>query len=346
MSNIKNLISNNQSIWLDSISKQMLDSGDLSKIIDLGITGITSNPSIFDKAISSSEVYDETIREISNNISDPKGVFEELAIRDIQRASDLLFKIYKQSEGTDGFVSLEVDPFLANNTEETIKEAKRLWNRVNRENLMIKVPGTDFGFPAVQHLLESGININITLLFSFDSYKKCLQAFLQSQKTNTSSKSVASFFISRIDTAVDMNLENSNKLFHKIGIANSYKAFGHYLNSKKIMKNNYQKLLWASTSVKAEDLAPAYYCENFPISGTINTLPLETINDLLKKKDFNINKLKISEIYSEIMEDLDKILDLNLITQDLLLNGIKLFQDSYSSVLDTVNKKMKSIKKK
>ena len=157
----------------------MLDSGDLSNIIDLGITGITSNPSIFDKAISSSDVYDETIREISNNISDPKGVFEELAIRDIQRASDLLFKIYKQSEGTDGFVSLEVDPFLANNTEETIKEAKRLWNRVNRENLMIKIPGTDFGFPAVQHLLESGININITLLFSFDSYQKCLQAFLQ-----------------------------------------------------------------------------------------------------------------------------------------------------------------------
>ncbi|MEC9107603.1 MAG: transaldolase family protein, partial [Chloroflexota bacterium] len=184
MTNINKLSEKGQSIWLDSLSKQMIESGDLKNLIDQGITGVTSNPSIFEKAIGSSDSYDKKILELSKNNNDPKDIFENLATDDIRNAADILEEVYKKTNSMDGFVSLEVDPFLANDFEKTINEAKKLWDKVDRKNLMIKIPGTQEGIMATKHLLEEGINVNVTLLFSFDSYKKTLEAFIESKNKN------------------------------------------------------------------------------------------------------------------------------------------------------------------
>ena len=210
MTNIKKLSKSGQSIWLDSISKQMIETGDLKNLVDAGITGITSNPSIFEKAISSSDSYDKKIINLAEKHSNPKDIFEEIATDDIRNAADILNHIYENSNHNDGYVSLEVDPFLANDFEKTLSEAEKLWAKVNKKNLMIKIPGTKEGIKATKLLLEKGINVNITLLFSFESYKNTLEAFIESKSKNNNSRSVASFFISRIDTAVDNLLDPKN----------------------------------------------------------------------------------------------------------------------------------------
>jgi len=343
MSNIKNLINKKQSIWLDSISKQMIESGDLKNLIDAGITGVTSNPSIFEKAISSSESYDKKIVDLSKKYSNAKDIFEEIATDDIRNAADLFNLVYEDSSNNDGFVSLEVDPFLANDFEKTLSEARRLWNKVDRPNLMVKIPGTKAGIKATKLLLESGINVNVTLLFSFDSYKDTLESFIDSKNKNNKSKSVASFFISRIDSATDSLIDNKSKLFHKMAIINAFKSYDLFLNNKEIMGKNFQKLLWASTSVKAEDLKQEYYCYNLPLEDTINTLPLETIDYLLKSEVLSSDNLEISKDFKSLYEDSKKDFDFEKITDSLLINGIKLFQDSYNSVLKTIGQKISKL---
>tara|TARA_B100000214_G_scaffold118426_1_gene83612 strand:+ start:476 stop:1516 length:1041 start_codon:yes stop_codon:yes gene_type:complete len=346
MTNINKLSEKGQSIWLDSLSKQMIETGDLKNLIDKGITGVTSNPSIFEKAIGSSDSYDKKILELSKNNTDPKDIFENLATDDIKNAADILDEVYKQTNSMDGFVSLEVDPFLANDYEKTINEAKRLWDKVERKNLMIKIPGTQEGIMATKHLLEEGINVNVTLLFSFDSYKKTLEAFINSKNKNINSKSVASFFISRIDTAVDQIIDNKNKFFHKMAIINAYKAYSLFQDKKNNMGENFQKLLWASTSVKAKDLEQDYYSINLPFENTINTLPLETI-DYLLKSDLNLpTESELSKNFVSLYEKSKEYFDFQSITDSLLTNGIIVFQDSYKSVLGTIDQKVSKLIKK
>tara|TARA_B100000427_G_scaffold310185_1_gene299814 strand:+ start:208 stop:1248 length:1041 start_codon:yes stop_codon:yes gene_type:complete len=346
MTNINKLSKKGQSIWLDSLSKQMIETGDLKNLIDKGITGVTSNPSIFEKAIGSSDSYDKKILELSKNNTDPKDIFENLATDDIKNAADILDEVYKQTNSMDGFVSLEVDPFLANDYEKTINEAKRLWDKVERKNLMIKIPGTQEGIMATKHLLEEGINVNVTLLFSFDSYKKTLEAFINSKNKNINSKSVASFFISRIDTAVDQIIDNKNKFFHKMAIINAYKAYSLFQDKKNNMGENFQKLLWASTSVKAKDLEQDYYSINLPFENTINTLPLETI-DYLLKSDLNLpTESELSKNFVSLYEKSKEYFDFQSITDSLLTNGIIVFQDSYKSVLGTIDQKVSKLIKK
>ena len=346
MTNINKLSEKGQSIWLDSLSKQMIETGDLKNLIDKGITGVTSNPSIFEKAIGSSDSYDKKILELSKNNTDPKDIFENLATDDIKNAADILYEVYKQTNSMDGFVSLEVDPFLANDYEKTINEAKRLWDKVERKNLMIKIPGTQEGIMATKHLLEEGINVNVTLLFSFDSYKKTLEAFINSKNKNINSKSVASFFISRIDTAVDQIIDNKNKFFHKMAIINAYKAYSLFQDKKNNMGENFQKLLWASTSVKAKDLEQDYYSINLPFENTINTLPLETI-DYLLKSDLNLpTESELSKNFVSLYEKSKEYFDFQSITDSLLTNGIIVFQDSYKSVLGTIDQKVSKLIKK
>ena len=346
MTNINKLSKKGQSIWLDSLSKQMIETGDLKNLIDKGITGVTSNPSIFEKAIGSSDSYDKKILELSKNNTDPKDIFENLATDDIKNAADILDEVYKKTNSMDGFVSLEVDPFLANDYEKTINEAKRLWDKVERKNLMIKIPGTQEGIMATKHLLEEGINVNVTLLFSFDSYKKTLEAFINSKNKNINSKSVASFFISRIDTAVDQIIDNKNKFFHKMAIINAYKAYSLFQDKKNNMGENFQKLLWASTSVKAKDLEQDYYSINLPFENTINTLPLETI-DYLLKSDLNLpTESELSKNFVSLYEKSKEYFDFQSITDSLLTNGIIVFQDSYKSVLGTIDQKVSKLIKK
>ena len=347
MNNIKKLKNNGQSIWLDSISKQMIETGDLKKIIDEGITGITSNPSIFEKAISSTNSYDRLIEKISNETNDFKIIFEKIASEDIKTASDLLSEVYQESKKNDGYVSLEVDPSLANNYEKTVEEAIKLWKLVDKPNLMIKIPGTNEGIKATKDLLEMGININVTLLFSFESYKKTLDTFIASKKSNKDSRSVASFFISRIDTAADNILTSEVNCYHKIAISNAYNAYKYFNENKSIMGDNFQKLLWASTSVKSKDLSPEYYCVNLPMSDTVNTLPPETINHLLSSKNLDINdSLNIKEEFEKNLLESKQYFKLDDLTDELLINGIKLFQESYVSVLDKIEEKIEKIIKK
>jgi len=347
MNNITKLKNNKQSIWLDSISKQMIESGDLKKIIDEGITGITSNPSIFEKAISSTNSYDNLIEKISKETNDPKIIFEKIASEDIKTASDLLFEVYEKSNKNDGYVSLEVDPSLANDYKKTVAEAIKLWKLVDRPNLMIKIPGTKNGIMATKDLLEMGININITLLFSFDSYKKTLDTFIESKKINLDSRSVASFFISRIDTAADKLLSPEISYYHKIATSNAYNAYKYFLENKPAMGENFQKLLWASTSVKSKDLSPDYYCVNLPTSYTVNTLPPETINHLLTSDNLDINKsLNINQEFEKNLQDSKKYFNLEDLTNELLSNGIKLFQESYISVLEKIEEKLEKIIRK
>tara|TARA_B110000438_G_scaffold163004_1_gene156066 strand:- start:6460 stop:7491 length:1032 start_codon:yes stop_codon:yes gene_type:complete len=341
MNNIKTLKNNGQSIWLDSISKQLIETGDIKKIIDEGITGITSNPSIFEKAISSTNSYDNLIEKISKESNDPKFIFEKIASEDIKTASDLLFEVYEKSKKNDGYVSLEVDPSLANNYEKTVEEALKLWKLVDKPNLMIKIPGTNEGIKATKDLLEMGININVTLLFSFESYQKTLDTFIESKKSNKDSRSVASFFISRIDTAADNILKPEVNCFHKIAISNAYNAYNYFQKNKSSMGDNFQKLLWASTSVKSKDLSTEYYCVNLPMSDTVNTLPTETINYLLTSKNLEIkNTLNISAEYEKNLFESKQYFNLDDLTDELLTNGIKLFQESYVSVLEKIEEKI------
>jgi|TARA_B110000263_G_scaffold18894_1_gene15043 transaldolase len=347
MNNIEKLKNKGQSIWLDSISKQMIETGDIKKIIDEGITGITSNPSIFEKAIASTNSYDDLIEKFSTDTKNPKFIFEKIASEDIKTASDLLFEVYEKSKKNDGYVSLEVDPSLANNYKKTVEEAIKLWKLVDRPNLMIKIPGTNEGIKATKDLLEMGININITLLFSFESYKKTLDTFIASKKSNVDSRSVASFFISRIDTAADKFLTSEVNYLHKIATCNAYNAYKYFMEKKSSMGDNFQKLLWASTSVKSKDLSPEYYCVNLPMSDTVNTLPPETINHLLTSKNLDINKsLNINKEFEKNLFDSKQYFNLDDITNELLSNGIKLFQESYIAVLEKIERKIEKIIKK
>lgn len=347
MNNIKKLKVNGQSIWLDSISKQMIETGDLKKIIDQGITGITSNPSIFEKAISSTNSYDSLIEKVSQETKDLKIIFEKIASEDIKTAADLLSEVYQKSKKNDGYVSLEVDPSLANDYEKTVEEAIKLWKLVDKPNLMIKIPGTNEGIKATKDLLEMGININVTLLFSFESYKKTLDTFIESKKSNKDSRSVASFFISRIDTAADNLLTSDANCYHKIATSNAYNAYKYFIEQKSLMSDNFQKLLWASTSVKSKDLSPEYYCINLPMLDTVNTLPTETINHLLTSKNLDINNsLNIKEEFGKNLLESKQYFNLNDLTDDLLINGIKLFQESYISVLEKIEEKIEKIIKK
>lgn len=343
MTNIKNLINKGQSIWLDSISKQMIESGDLKNLITAGISGVTSNPSIFDKAISSSDSYDKKILDLSEKHSSSKDIFEEIATDDIRNAADLLHSVYENTNQYDGFVSLEVDPYLADNCDKTILEAENLWSKVDRQNLMIKIPGTKDGIKATKQLLENGINVNITLLFSFESYKNTLDAFINSKNKNNNSKSVASFFISRIDTAVDNIIDSNSLLFHKMAIINAFRAYDLFSSNKEIMGENYQKLLWASTSVKAKELNDEYYTYNLPLKNTINTLPLETIDYLLKADLLSSSNLELSKNFESLYEKSKESFDFEKITDSLLINGIKLFQDSYDSLLETIDQKISKL---
>jgi len=228
-----------QSPWLDSISRELITSGQLKRLVsEHGLRGLTSNPSIFEKAITESNAYDEQLESIlAKGNHDVKGVYEELAIADIQAAADILRAVYSSSGGRDGFVSLEVAPTLARDTEGTIKEARRLWKRIDRPNVMIKVPATDEGIPAIRQLIASGINVNITLLFSREMYREVADAYLSGLEERVAAgnpiddiASVASFFVSRIDTLADKALGELNdprapELKGKIAIANAKLAY-------------------------------------------------------------------------------------------------------------------------
>lgn len=354
------LIKLGQSIWYDNISRDILKNGELKRLIaEWGVRGITSNPSIFEKAITSSSLYDLQIAQLSKTIKSADQIFEELALEDIAEAADILLPLYKESEGNDGFVSIEVSPLLASDTEGTIVEAKRLFSRLSRPNIMIKIPGTKEGIPAIKAALEEGININVTLLFSVDNYIDVAKTYCEALRNRSAKgqsikniRSVASFFVSRVDSVIDAKLTEianskselsglAKSLGGKIGIANSKLAYKHY---KEIFESEHfadlkkagaaaQRPLWASTGTKNPNYSDVIYVDGLIAKNTVNTLPPKTLEAFVDHgkaaatldSDINLAESQIA--------DLSKLdIDLNQILSELQIVGLRQFSDSFHAL--------------
>jgi transaldolase len=355
MNPIQSLQKYGQSIWLDLISRSLLTSGELKKLIDQGVTGVTSNPSIFQKSICETNDYDKAIKDVLNSQPgiDVSVLYEKLALEDIRMAADVLRPIYDFSGGTDGFVSLEVSPHLSALTERTISEAQRLWKLIDRPNLMIKVPATPEGIPAVEALIAQGINVNATLIFSVSQYNDVAFAYIRGLEGNPDPQhvaSVASFFVSRIDTMVDKALEKSGSpealgLRGKAAVACAkivYRKFnevfyGHPFETQKNRGGRVQKLVWGSTGTKNSKYSDVIYVEEIIGPDTINTIPLATLKAFL---DHGKPRLSILEEVQEAENTLNALgklnLNLNAVTAQLLKEGVLAFTQAYDQMLDSL----------
>ena len=354
MKNIKTLQENKQSLWIDFISRSLLKSGKLETLIKKsGITGLTSNPSIFEKAISDSNDYDDDILKLlkSNSRISSYEIFEELSIYDIKKAAELLLNTYENTNHLDGYASIEVSPKLAYKTKETIDQALHLNKKINMPNIMIKVPATDEGIEAIKILTKMGLNINATLMFNQRHYDNVSNAFLEGT-ANYYQKllpfSVASFFISRVDTEIDNLLESKDEnhnLLGKIAIANSRLAYITFL--KKFPNQNkkpLQKPLWGSTSTKNPNYSNSLYIDKLIAPNTVNTVPLETIEKFAKTGNpENYNGWDENKILSELSTLNEIGIDLSKITENLQVNGVKLFEDSFDNLLNAIASKINKI---
>lgn len=345
-----------QSIWLDLLDREIMNSGKLQSLIDNDdLRGLTSNPSIFEKAISGSSDYDEDIMKLSETEDDNAAIFFDLAIADIQRAADIFKPVYDKTNGTDGFVSLEVSPFLARDTDGTIEQARELWKRVDRKNVMIKIPGTAEGLIAIRECLREGININVTLLFGLPRYKEVTEAFmggledrLKEGNSIQDVSSVASFFLSRIDVMVDPMLEEkgASDLKGKVAIASAKKAYQIYLDMisgerfKKLEENGAQKqrVLYASTGTKDPSYSDVVYVESIIGKDTVNTLPIETIDAFRDHGKAAETLTAHPDDAAKTMEELkEKGIDIDKITQKLENEGIEKFNQAYEKLLKSIS---------
>jgi transaldolase len=351
-----------QSVWLDNISRDLLNNKELEKLIeDVGLKGVTSNPTIFQKAIDNGSAYDEQIEQLlsKNDALTADELFEELAVKDIQRAADILFRVYEKTDGVDGFVSIEVSPDQAYNTEGTINAVRRLNQKVNRPNVMIKIPATQEGLPAIKQMISEGVCINVTLIFSQQVYEQVVEAYIagleERNKDNKSLKkikSVASFFISRIDTSVDNELDKAGDqtLKGKIAIANAKLV---YEKSKEIFNTNrfkklqesaasIQRLLWASTSTKNPSYPETIYIDELVGKDTVNTMPPATIEAFKTQgKVYNAieDKVDIARNQMKALRDLN--IDFSEITRKLTLDGVDSFAKSFRDLISTIENKKK-----
>ncbi len=366
---LKELLNYGQSMWLDYIRRDLFTSGKLKQLInDDGLRGMTSNPAIFEKAIADSSLYDDFLKTLASRSDlDTKARFEQIAIRDIQDAADALRPVYEESKFRDGYVSLEVSPYLAHKTPETIDEARRLWKAVQRENVMIKVPGTPEGLPAIRQLIGEGININITLLFAQDVYEKVADAYIAGLEDLAARggnlkkmASVASFFISRIDTLIDSLLNDKLKattdasqqallkgLLGKVAIANGKLTYQSY---QKIFSGprwqalaaqgaQTQRVLWASTSTKNPNYRDVVYVEELIGPDTVNTMPPATIDAF---RDHGLLRNALLEDVpgaATVMRNLASAgISMKEVTDKLTADGVKLFADAFDKLLAAVAK--------
>jgi transaldolase/transaldolase/glucose-6-phosphate isomerase len=360
MNNVKSIHDLGQSIWLDFFDRELMDSGKLQKLIDEdGLAGITSNPSIFQKAVDSSSDYDEDIRKLASEGKSNEEIFFGFAVNDIQRAADILKPVYDDAKGTDGFVSLEVSPHLANDTEGTIKQARQLWKSVGRKNVMIKIPGTKEGLKAIRQCISEGININITLLFGLPRYREVTEAYLSGLEDRLKNhqpidhiESVASFFLSRIDVMLDPVLKekNLNNLVGEIAIDSAKEAYQIYkevffserFRNLEKQGAHKQKVLWASTSSKDPSFSDVKYVEALIGPDTINTLPLETIEAF---RDHGKAAAHLENNLIQTRQQLAQLkengINIDEITQKLEEEGVQKFNKAYDSLLKAIDSKKK-----
>ncbi|MBB3057179.1 transaldolase [Mucilaginibacter gotjawali] len=352
---VKQIHSFGQSIWLDFIDREIMSSGKLQKLIDAdGVRGVTSNPAIFEKAITSSSDYDADIRKLSDSDKTNEEIFFGLAIEDIKNATDLFKGIYDESKGVDGYVSLEVSPFLALDAEGTAKQAEELWKAVDRKNVMIKIPGTKPGLQAIRQSIGKGININVTLLFGLPRYEEVAEAYIAGLEDHLAAghnighiSSVASFFLSRIDVLVDPLLDEKSlgDLKGEVAIASAKKAYEIY---KRVFSGprwealaakgaKVQRLLWASTSSKNPAFKDTKYVEALIGADTVDTVPLETIEAF---RDHGIAANVLEDGLDKATETLDRLkaagIDLDKLTQQLEDEGIDKFNKPFEKLLNAI----------
>jgi len=348
-----------QSIWLDYIERSILEDGTVQHLIDEdGLAGMTSNPAIFEKAIGHSDAYDRAIGMLVARLAPPEDIYERLAMDDVRAAADLLHPVFKSSDGVDGYVSLEVSPLLARDTEATIEEAQRLWQAVSRPNLMIKVPGTREGLPAVRRLLALGINVNVTLLFSVQRYVEVIDAFMSGLEDRAAAgqslagvASVASFFLSRIDAKLDPRLDaiggdEAEALRGQAATASAgmaYRRFQeHYAGTRwKVLADDHgarpQRLLWASTSTKDPAYSDVKYVEALIGPQTVNTLPTDTLAAFRDHGDPTARLAQTVETAPAILDGLAGLgIDLEAACAELEEEGIRKFVEPYRKLLDTI----------
>ena len=363
-----------QSVWLDFVSRELLKSGELSRLItDDGLRGVTSNPSIFEKAIGHGDDYDELIAaaEAAADL-DPGALFEDLAIRDIQEGADALNLVYEQTQRRDGYISIEVSPYLAMQTHETIEEARRLWRNIDRRNLMVKVPGTRPGLPAIRTLIGEGINVNVTLLFSQKVYAAVADAYISGLEDYVAKggdphkvASVASFFVSRIDTLVDEAIdqriaavaEPAEKqrlaaLKGKVAIANAklaYRYFQELYSNERWQRlaqqgAQTQRLLWASTGTKNRAYSDVLYVEELIGANTVNTIPPATMDAF---RDHGRVRASLEEDVAGAQAVMDALpgagISIDAITARLVEDGVRLFADAADQLYAAVQKKRRTV---
>lgn len=357
MSKLDQLAELGQSVWLDFIQRGFMESGEMQDLIDIGLRGVTSNPSIFEEAISESDKYDGQLARLAEEGKSVEEIYQSVVVSDIRMACDLFRPVYDRTNGLDGYISLEVSPDLAHDTERTIEEVRSYWKRVDRPNLMIKIPATQEGYPAIQQMLSEGININITLMFSLQQYDAVAEAFLSGLEAYHKGggdvarmASVASFFVSRVDTKVDQQLEQIGEedLRGKIGIANAklaYQRFQDVISGSRWQAleeagARVQRVLWGSTSTKDPAYPDTMYVDNLIGPHTVNTIPRETLNAYL---DHGKVARTVDQDVDEARQQIQALkgvgVDLDQVTDELLDEGVQKFSDSYRELLASIGEK-------
>jgi transaldolase len=356
-SRLHELAARGQSIWFDTLSRDLVHTGELKKMMNRdAVTGVTSNPTIFQKALASGTAYDEDMKKLVGEIDDPEQIFFSLALQDIRDACDVLKPAYDASNGVDGYVSMEVLPGLAYDTEGTFAQAQWISKEVERPNLYVKIPATMAGLPAIEDSIAHGTSINITLIFSLQRYKAVVEAYLRGLERliagggdPSTVASVASFFVSRVDTEADKRLEGHPELQGKLAVANAKLAYGHYLETFKGPRWEYlegkgatkQRCLWASTSTKNPAYRDVMYVEDLIGPETVNTMPLETIEafqdhgevpgdtvleGIDEARDLLVQIEKVGVSYDDVVETIEA-------------EGVQKFADSFDQIIEEVRAK-------
>lgn len=360
---IQQLAEHGQAIWLDFISRDLLRSGTLRELVREGLTGMTSNPTIFQKSVAAGHDYDRQISELARHGRSAFEIYESLAVQDISEAADQLRNVYNETQARDGFVSIEVSPKLAHDTQGTIEEARRLFARIDRPNVMIKVPATEAGLPAITTLIGEGINVNVTLIFSVAMYERVAQAYIDGLARMQAAgrplrfvSSVASFFVSRVDTLIDRLLgERVAGGDARVSALRGYAAVANariaYARFREIFEGErfaalraagayVQRPLWASTSTKNPDYPDTKYVDGLIGPNTVNTVPPETLNAIRERASVaRTIDLDVEDSFATIERLQAAGIDMKAVTDQLLEEGVKAFADSFEKLLADVEAK-------
>ncbi|WAH38865.1 transaldolase [Alicyclobacillus dauci] len=358
VSSIRELTASGQSIWYDYVEREFVNDGELTAIVNQGVSGLTSNPTIFEQAICNSKAYDRDIQSLLSENLSAQQVYDRLSTDDIRNVAKILLSVYERTNGKDGYVSIEVSPHVSNDAEVTVAEGIRLSKVISSPNLMIKVPATPEGYEAITKLLAHGISVNVTLIFGMSQYRQVVEAYLNGVEQAidkgidvTKIASVASFFVSRVDTLVDNWLDENNagsELKGKIGIANSmmaYRYFQEQFNSERFQSLaqkgvQVQRLLWASTSTKNPNYDSLLYVKELALPETVNTVAPKTFKEMLHT-EFNLTEPQDIAVYEGLIRALEQVgLSIDFVAEELLRQGLVGFTQSYDRLLKEVDNKL------